>query len=101
MSCVFFCEVLAHKDMSQVSSAISALDFRSYPVRVWNSFYCTRDFVIKAWPATVSFEFVFRTVEFCTATFANVGAFLPEREIFAFEGHFGPFVYYNLFLFRG
>jgi len=93
--------VLANEDVPQVGAAVDALDFRSPSIRVRQSFYCTWDFIVKTWPSTVCFKLVFRTVQFCSAAFANVGAPFPEGVVFAGEGHFGTFVNYDLLLFRG
>ena len=99
MPCVFFGEVLASKDVSKVGAAVNALHLRSLTIRVRQSFNCTRDFFVEAWPAAVCFKLVFGTVQFCAAAFADVGAFFPECIVLAREGHFGAFVNYNLFFF--
>ena len=98
--CVFFGEVLAREDVSKVGAAVDALDFRSPSIRVRQSFYSPWNFVVKAWPSAVCFKLVLRTVQFCSAVFANVGAFFPKRVVFACEGHFGAFMNYDLFFFR-
>jgi len=98
---IFFSKMLADEDMSKVSAAIDALDFRSLSIWVREPFYCTWDFVVEAWPSAVRFKLVFGTVQFRYAPFANVRAFFPERIVFAGEGHFGSFVNYDLFLFGG
>ncbi len=88
------------KDVAEVGAAVGALNFRAYAVWVWEAFDCAWDFLIKAWPSTVSFKLILGTVKFCAAPFAHVGAFAPKRVIFACKGHLGAFVYDDLFLFR-
>lgn len=99
--CIFFGEVLASEDVSEVGAAVGALDFRSPSIRVRKPFNCAWNLVVEAWPSAVCFKLVFRTVQFCAAAFANVGAFFPEGVVFACKGHFCAFVDYDLFLFRG
>jgi len=93
--------LLTHENMAQVCSAVGALYLGAHAVGVWEPFYCAGDFVVEARPAAVCFKLVFRAVEFGAATFADVGAFLPESVVFAGEGHFCAFIYDYLFLFRG
>jgi hypothetical protein len=97
MPCVFLCKVLAGEDVSKVGTAVSAFNFRSHPIWVRLAYDGAGNLFVKAWPATVGFKLVFGTVQFGAAAFADVGAFFPESEIFACEGHFGAFVYYDLF----
>ena len=101
MSSVLFSEVLSCEDVPKVGAAVDALDFCSSSVGVRKPFYCAWDFVVKAWPATIRFKFVLRTIKFCAAAFANIGAFFPKRIVFSCKGHFGAFVNYNLMFFRG
>lgn len=101
MPCVFFGEMLASENVSKVGAAVSTLDFRAPSIGVRQPFNCAWDFVVKAWPSAVRFKFVLRMIQFCSAAFANVSAAFPKRVVFAGEGHFGAFVNYNLFFFRG
>ena len=101
MARVFFGEVLACKDVSKVGTAVDALNFSSQSVGVRQTFYCTRDFLVEAWPAAVCFKLVLGTIQFCTAPFADVGSFFPKRIVLACEGHFGAFVNDNLLFFGG
>lgn len=55
---VFFCEVLACEDVSEVGFAVCALDFSSPAIRVRQTFYRARNFIIKAWPPAISFKLV-------------------------------------------
>ena len=98
--CVLLCEVLAYKDVAKVSAAVSTLDFGSHAVGVRQPPNRARDFLVKAWPATVRLKLAFRTVQPSSAAFADVGAFFPERVILPSERHFGAFVHDNLFFFR-
>jgi len=90
--CVLLCEVLAHKDMAEVSAAVSTLDLGSHAVGVRQPPNRARDFLLKAWPAAVRFKLALRTVKRSAAAFADVSAFVPEGEVFAGEGHLGAFV---------
>ncbi|MCJ7539559.1 MAG: hypothetical protein MUO88_07840 [Desulfobacterales bacterium] len=84
-----------------MSATVDALYFRSHSIRVRQTFYSVWDLIIKAWPSTICFKLVFRTVQPCSATLANVGAKIPKVIVFASEGNFSAFMIYDLFLFRG
>ena len=58
MTCIFFSNMFTSEDVSKVSTAVDALNFRSLSVGVWQTFYCTRNFIVKAWPTTVCFKLV-------------------------------------------
>ncbi len=98
---IFFGEVLACEDVSEVGATVGALNFCSHAVGVRFSYDGAWDFVVEAWPAAVGFKLVFRTVKFCAAAFTNVGAFFPETVVFACKGHLCAFVYYDLFFLWG
>ncbi len=44
---VFVCHVFSGKDMTEVSSTISTLDFCPYPIRIGDSFDCIGKVFIK------------------------------------------------------
>jgi hypothetical protein len=96
---VFLREVFSRENVSKVGAAVDALDFHAYPIGVGQAFYGIGDFIIKAGPAAACFKLAFGAVKFCAATLADVGAFLPERVVFACEGHLGAFMHNNLFFF--
>lgn len=87
--------------MSQVGSAVDALNFSSYTIWIRQPLNCTGDFFVETWPAAVGFKLVLRTVQFCAAAFADVGSFFPERIVLAREWHFGAFANDNLFFLWG
>ena len=93
--------MLSHKDMSKVSATVCTFDFRSHTIRVKFPYDSAWNLIVKTWPATVCFKLVFGTVKFCAAAFADIGAFVPKRIVFACEGHLRAFVNYYLFFFRG
>lgn len=100
MTRVLLCEALADKNVPQVSAAVSTLNLRSHPIWVRQPFHSAGDFVVEAWPATVGIKLVLGTVKFGATPFADVGAFLPKRVVFASERHLSSFVDYYLLLFR-
>ena len=100
MKRVLLGEVLADKDMSQVGATVCTLNFRSQSIWVGRPFHSAGDLVVETWPTAFGFKLVLGSVKFGAAAFANIGAFLPKREVFTSEWHLGAFVDYYLFLFR-
>lgn len=92
MAGILLREVLAHKDVTQVSAAVGTLNFGPHTVRVRQPPNRTWNFLVKAWPAAVRLKLAFRTVQRSAAAFADVGARVPEGKVFADEGHLGAFV---------
>ena len=101
VSCVRFCEAFALKNVTQVCAASGALYLGSDSISVGETFHCTWDFFVEAWPAAVGFEFVFGAVEFGAAAFAYVCSVFPEGVVFACEGGFGAFFEDDVFFFFG
>src|SRR6185437_1573871 len=56
MPYIFWREVFAFKNMSQMSAAIGAYDLDTPAIRVGHPLYCARYFIIKTWPAAMRFE---------------------------------------------
>ena len=98
---ILLCESFTFENVTQVCTAISALNFRANSVRIGQTFHCAWNFIVEAGPTAVGFELVLRTVERCAASFADVGPALPERVIFACEGFFCAFVDDYAFFFFG
>jgi hypothetical protein len=48
---VFFGESFANKNMTQVTAAIGANNFRSMAIGIRYSFHCPWNFIIETWPA--------------------------------------------------
>ena len=53
MSCIFWREVLALKNMPEMSPAISAYYFHTMSIRIWHPFYGSGYFIIETWPSAV------------------------------------------------
>jgi len=88
---VIFSEVFAHENVPQMCSTVGALNLRSDAIGVWKPTNRARNLLIEAGPPAIRLKFAFAAVKRRTATFADVGAFLPKREVFACEGSFGAF----------
>lgn len=69
---VFFRKLFAGKNMSKMSAAIGAYDFRTATVCIGYPLYGVPDFIVKAWPSTVRLKFVYRAVQGGVAAPANI-----------------------------
>ncbi len=97
---VLLSKLLPNKNMPQMSTTVCALDFRSHPIRIRKPLYCAGDFVVKAWPAAVCLKLMLGTVQFGSATSADISALFPESIVFAGEWHLRVLVNYDLLFFR-
>ena len=72
--------------------------FSSDTVWIRASFYCSWDFFIETWPATIGIELTFRTIKLRSASSADICSSLPVVVEQPSEGQFGSFMdNYSLF----
>ena len=58
---VFCCIIFTLKNMTQMCSTICTGYFSSNSIRILSTFNSTFNFIIKTWPSTIRFEFIFRS----------------------------------------
>ena len=92
-------EMLSREDMPKMGTTISALDFRPHTIGIWEVFYSSGDFVVKAWPSAARLKFALGTVKFRSTALTHISALIPERIVFACERHLSAFMHNNLLLF--
>ncbi len=68
-------EVFSGEDVTQVPITICTTDFRTTAVSIRNFLHCSRDLLIKAWPATTGVKLRVRRVELGVAAAACIRAF--------------------------
>jgi hypothetical protein len=71
---IFRSKTLTLEYVSQMRSTFCTFDFDSLSIRIRQPFHGTRYFIIKARPAAVGIEFVFRLVQRCVASLADVSS---------------------------
>jgi len=75
MPYIFWCEVFAFKNMTQMAAAMGANDLHPPAVGIRNTLHCAWYFIVKTGPAAMRFELRFGGIKRCVAAPANVQAF--------------------------
>ena len=99
MANIFVCQFFAHKQMSQVPSALSASDFRPSAVRVQCLPDSTLYLIIKTRPAATGFKLIFGIIKWRFASPADIDAFLFVVQIFTNKRLLCLLVEYHSFFF--
>ena len=97
---IFLGEMFANEDVSKVSAAVGTLYFGADPIGVRQPLHGARDLIVKTGPPAICLKLALAAVQWCTASFANVGAFLPKSEVFTGERRLCAFILDNPFFRR-
>lgn len=100
MPSVFWRQLFAKEDMSQMRIACGAFNFCSLTVGISNPTHGALDFIVEAGPSASSTEFVYGSIQFCAAPAAGIGPVRRVRLIFSAERSLGSFVYDDTFFLR-
>ena len=101
MAGVFFGHTFAEEDVPQMAAAVVADDFGSHAVGVGNAIDGTRNFIVKAGPAAMAFEFVGTAIQGGIAAAAEEGSLGFEIGVFTQKGAFGSFMQDHASFFGG
>lgn len=94
MASVFGRKFFALEHVSEVSAAIGTDDFGAFAIGVRDALDGAFDLVVEARPSAARVKLVIRSVEWCAALAAGVGAGFVRFIEFSGKGGFGPLVDY-------
>lgn len=97
---IFLGELFALENMPKVSSAIVTYYFNPSAIHIGYPFHSARNFIVKTWPPAAGMKFIFRTVQGCLASSANVGPSCKVIVVLVPERHLGTLVNDDVFFFR-
>ena len=101
MARIFFCEFLSEKNMSEVTTAIAADDFRTPSVGIGDPPDCAWDLVIKAWPSAVGIKFIRGLVKTSIAPAADVDSGIGFQVVVSRKREVCPLSQQHALFFRG
>ena len=71
---IFLCHAFANEYVPQMPAAVGTQNLGTRTVGVRLAKHCAFDFIIKAWPTAITFEFVDALVQGSITTTADVGS---------------------------
>lgn len=97
MARIFFGQPFSCKNMPKMRAAGSAKDFGASAVSISISFYSIRVFSIKARPAAMLSEFIFRIIKEGVAAPTDINTVIEMPVVLTGKRGFSPLVFYNPF----
>ncbi len=91
--------LLPLKDMSQMRATGIARNLGPQAIRIHCPFHHTRNFLIKAWPATAGMKLRIRGIQWRVTPAAQVRAFDEKIIVFSSKRHFRAFIHNDAFFF--
>lgn len=99
MTRILFSKTFAGEHMTQMRTAGGTNNFGPSSVGIGNTFYRTRDFVVKGRPSAMRIEFIVGMIKRCIALTAYIRACLLIVGVLAGKSPFGAFVQDNAMFF--
>jgi hypothetical protein len=100
MTRVRFSEAFSEEHVAQMGTAVGALDFCTYTVRIGQALYGSGYLLIEGRPTTMGLKFVSGPVKFGVAPPANIDPWLKKVVVLSSEGWFRSLEFDHISLLR-